>query len=224
MLAGNLASIGVGAIVATISSLIVCVISLQFPFVLNLCLWCSGQPILIGNLPGLSTSLSQLLRKPLRRNLILITIRSRPMFLSREDLLRAILTILAKMNLTMWLWIKLSSLQLLRLLHWSVFDLIWIFKIYLYNLPFLVRHPHSGHPSASFFLPTYLWCCRFNRLGGRWNCLDILVCIFSCYLPTLGEPTGLVTDHEWYLQSAFSAVFAVCLLFTFHCAGSFYQG
>ena len=36
MLAGNLASIGVGAIVATISSLIVCVISLQFSFVLSL--------------------------------------------------------------------------------------------------------------------------------------------------------------------------------------------
>ena len=32
MLAGNLASIGVGAIIATISSLIVCVNSLQFSF------------------------------------------------------------------------------------------------------------------------------------------------------------------------------------------------
>ena len=144
----------------------------------------------------------------MRRNLILIAKGSSPMFLSREDLLRAILTIPAKMNLIMWLYIRLSSLQLLRLLHWSVFDLIWIFKIHLYILSLLVRCPHFDHPSSPIFLPTYLWRCRFNRLGGHWNRLDILVCNFGRYLPALGEPTGLVADHERYLQSAFSTIYA----------------
>jgi hypothetical protein len=40
------------------------------------------------------------------------------------------------MNLIMWVYTRLSSSQLLRLLHWSVFDLIRIFKIRLYILSF----------------------------------------------------------------------------------------
>ena len=138
-----------------------------------------------------------------------MAIKTKPMYPSQEDLLRAILTIPAKMNLIMWLYIRPSNLRLLRLLHWSVFDLIWLLIIYIYILSRLVRRPHSNHPSSLVFLPTYLWCRRFDRLGGRWNRLDILVCNFSRYIPALGEPTGLVADHERHLQSAFSTIYSV---------------
>jgi hypothetical protein len=96
----------------------------------------------------------------------------------------------------------------------------FVFIFYL-----LVRRPHSDHPSSSVFLPTYLWCYRFNRLGGCWNCLDILVRNFSRYLPTLGEPTGLVPDHERHLQSMYLTIYTVMLFVnSLSIAGSFYEG
>jgi SSS family transporter len=104
MLAGNLASIGVGGIIATLTSLIVCAIFLQFSFGLGLCLRCSGQTISIGKLPVLSTSRVLRQGRQFRRNQISTARTSRPMFLSREQHpLRAIPTMAATTNLILWL-------------------------------------------------------------------------------------------------------------------------
>lgn len=190
MLAGNLASIGVGAIVATVSSLIVSVFLLIDRRLLNHRWSLSGPITSSGRRPAPSTSQLPRPLEALTRKLTVTAKRRNAMSKSNLDPLPAIhsIQLKKKMNSTPSLSTKPSNSQRIHPLAWCA--PILTFECDSSNSFVLVHRTYPCYSFTSILFITHLWCRRSDWLGNCWYYLDLLLCHFSRPLPSLREPGG----------------------------------